>query len=130
MSDQASIECTTAGLPGGRYKDLLAAVLPRLPERWDEYRAVSVELSDRPSRGYGSAYADEELMAARLSVLEGHQEQVWTVTLYPAWLDRLPDDAVSWVIAHELAHVASGMACGSIGVPIPRARCFVVATQC
>jgi hypothetical protein len=44
----------------------------------------------------------------------GAAEQLWLVTLYPAWLDGLSDAAVRWAIAHELGHAASGMACGSL----------------
>lgn len=48
-------------------------------------------------------------------------DQGWIVTLYRRNLDTLSDAAVGWVIAHELAHVASGLQTGSIvvgGVPL------------
>lgn len=35
---------------------------------------------------------------------------------YDQTLSKLPDDAVKWVIAHELGHVASGVPCGSLAV--------------
>ncbi len=111
-----AIDAITGRLPTGRYRGLARGVLRRLPESWDLYRTVSIELSGESTpRGYGSAGREEEGEGdERVSLLEGHNEQVWTVRLYPALLDPLSDEAVCWVIAHELGHVASGMACGSI----------------
>ena len=45
-----------------------------------------------------------------------HSEQCWTITLYEQSLSGLSDDAVKWVIAHELGHVAAGVPCASWGV--------------
>ncbi len=116
MSD--AIEYLVHGVPEGRSRRLLRRVLERLPVGWDHYRTFDVELlSDKPSRGYGSCRRDEALEASADDLLlEGHAEQCWAVTLYQPWLDAFSDDAALWIIAHELGHVASGMACGTVVV--------------
>ena len=110
-----AIECMIAGLPEGRYRSLVRQVLERLPAGWDHYRTLGFELSDeKPTRGYASSFRDEEIEGERVPLIDGHHEQCWTVTLYRPWVDQLSDTAVLWVIAHELGHVAAGMACGSL----------------
>jgi len=90
-----------------RYRRLTQEELYRLPWDWDRNCEWSVVGSDRrdPS-GYGSVLRFEEG--------EGDYIQEWEVTLYPAMLDLLSDGACRWVIAHELAHVASGIPTGSV----------------
>lgn len=110
-----AIEFTIAGLPEGRYRSFVRRILERLPAGWDHYRTLDFEVSDeKPARGYASSLRDEEIESERVSSIEGHHEQCWTVTLYRPWVDQLSDTAASWVIAHELGHVAAGMACGSL----------------
>jgi hypothetical protein len=72
--------------------------------------------------GYACALRFEEVEDLDPDDLEGHGEQLWQVTLYPALLDKLSDPAVGWVIAHELGHVASGCVCGIVidGRPVTR----------
>ncbi len=97
-----------SGVPE-RYRRLVADVLWRLPEAWDAAREWSVEISSKTSpKGYASARREEEG--------EGEIEQLWTVTLYPALLDRLSDAACRYPIAHEFGHVASGLTTGSITI--------------
>ncbi|MDO8475043.1 MAG: hypothetical protein Q7W02_02410 [Candidatus Rokubacteria bacterium] len=117
MNEHAFEEIASA-LPPGRYREVLRHVLTRLPEGWDYYRTLSVELSpEKPARGIASSLREEELeTAADDPPIEGHNEQVWTVTLFQPWLDGFSDLSVMWVIAHELGHVASGMACGSMAL--------------
>jgi hypothetical protein len=117
MNEHAS-EAIASALPPGRYRDVLRQVLTRLPEGWDHYRTLSVELSlDKPERGYANSLREEELEAPDDDpLIEGHNEQVWAVTLFQPWLDALSDPSVMWVIVHELGHVASGMACGSMAI--------------
>ena len=98
--------------PGSRYRVLLRRVLDLLPSGWDEFRTFRVLLeADRPV-GYASTLRHE--------VIEKYhgekQTQTWEVTLYPDWLDPLSDQAVMWVIAHALGHVASGSPCGLVSV--------------
>jgi len=88
-------------------------VFDRLPPGWDEPRTFTVEIGPG-SYGYGSALRFEEVEDLAPDDLEGHGEQVWAVTLYPALLDNLSDSAVRWVMAHELGHVASGCVCGIV----------------
>src|SRR5688572_6258927 len=97
-------------ISGSRYYQLAEAVLNRLPETYN------FELSDwLPSvpGGYGSALREEELETETEMI---HSEQRWTITLYEQSLSGLSDDAVKWVIAHELGHVAAGVPCASWGV--------------
>jgi hypothetical protein len=114
-----------AKVPEGRYRTLLRQVLDRLPEGWDDYRTFDVQLSDEmPERGYASARRDEALESGNEDpIVEDNTAQVWEIILYRPWLDRFPDEAVAWVIAHELGHVASGIPCGigtNEGSPITR----------
>ena len=102
-------------ISGSRYYQLAEDVLNRLPEKWDWYRTYSFELSDwLPSvpGGYGSALREEQSETETEMI---HSEQCWTITLYEQSLSGLADDAVKWVIAHELGHVAAGVPCASWG---------------
>lgn len=104
-----------AGLPDGRYRDLFVAVLQRLPDSWDDFREYSFHLSEqKPEEGYACS-ALEAITPGSLPPA-GHRHQIWVVTLFTPWLDRLSDEAVSWVIAHELGHVCCGMKCGQFSV--------------
>jgi hypothetical protein len=100
----------------GRYREIVAGVLARLPDGWDYYRTVSFAvLETKPERGYASCLREEALESSDdAPAIEGHHEQCWTVSLYTPWLDRMSEAAVAWVVAHELGHVASGMACGEL----------------
>ncbi len=105
--EEAYLASRTAGILSERYRRLTQEVLCRLPWEWDVHCTWVIEESEKRSpQGYGSAHREEEG--------EGDCEQFWVVTLYPAMLDRLSDAACRWVIAHELAHVASGLPTGSI----------------
>ena len=96
------IDMLMAGITEPRYRDLLTSVLRRLPDGWDYYRTVSVEIADTKStRGYANALRDEESEGERVSLIEGHHEQFWVVTLYRPGLDGFSDDAARWIIAHE-----------------------------
>lgn len=57
-------------------------------------------------RGYASVIPDEESA--------GETVTSYTLTIFPAWLDRLSDLACHWVFAHELGHIALGLRFGSI----------------
>jgi hypothetical protein len=108
-------QAVAAALPEGRFRRLLREVFDRLPDGWDTYRTWTVELSEQmPTKGYASCLRLEEEEGDTTAIIEGHREQNWIVTLYTPWLDRLSDRAALWAIAHELGHVASGMACGSL----------------
>jgi len=102
-----------------RYRRLVEEVLLRLPEGWDERVEWSAEGSgEEHPPCYGSALRLEE------DETDGGM-QLWEVTLYPALLDRLSDPACCWVIAHEFAHVASGLPVGSVlvgGKPLTRIK--------
>src|SRR5262245_2454749 len=86
-------------------------VLQGLPSGWDEPRTFCIDVA-QGSPGYACALRFEEVEDMSPDDLEGHGEQDWLVTLYPALLDRLADQAVRWVIAHELGHVASDWCAG------------------
>jgi Peptidase family M48 len=102
-----------AGALSGRYKAVVREVLQRLPDGWDEPRTFAIGI-EQGSPGYACALRFEEVETMDPDDLEGHGEQDWQVTLYPALLDKLSDQAVRWVIAHELGHVASGCVCGIV----------------
>ena len=99
-----------------RYYQLAQAVLKHLPENWDLYRTYSFELSEslpfEPGIG-ASAQRLEELETAPDMI---RSEQCWVITIYDQTLSTFSDDAVKWVIAHELGHVASGLPCGSLAI--------------
>jgi hypothetical protein len=112
--DDAKFEQIAAPLPAeSRYRNLLRGVLDKLPEGWDEFRTVGVELGAGTPRGLASALRLEAIEDAD-EVDEVRAEQTWIVTLYPERLDSLSDAAVTWAIAHELGHVASGCRCGEM----------------
>lgn len=98
----------------GRYGGLLKRVAQQLPGGWDYDRMVSVELSGKKTeRRYAGTLCEEEAeLPQPESAVGGHSARSWHVTLYTPWLDRLSDDAVVWVMAHELGHVTAGMPCG------------------
>jgi hypothetical protein len=110
--DDLKLAVIAGGLPG-RYGSMLRQVHERLPAGWDSPRefVVCVEAG---TPGYACALRFEEIEDLDPDEIEGHEEQVWTVTLYPEVLDRFSDAAVRWVIAHELGHVASGCVCGVV----------------
>ncbi len=90
-----------------RYQRLVTDVVLRLPEGWDVHAEWFVTVNWENSRhGYGSVL--------RLEEGEPDTFQGWVVELYPALLDWISDAACRWVIAHEFAHVASGIPTGSM----------------
>jgi hypothetical protein len=99
-----------------RYYQLTQAVLKRLPENWDLYRTYSFELSEslpfKPGVGASAQRLEESETAPDMI----RSEQCWVITIYEQTLSTLSDDAVKWVIAHELGHVASGLPCGSLTI--------------
>lgn len=110
--DEMKFATIAAPLPAGsRYKVLLRRVLEQLPDGWDDFRTFGVLLGEGRPVGYACALRFEGVETHE-GEDEAHSEQTWVVTLYPEWLDHLSDAAVMWVIAHELAHVASGCPCG------------------
>jgi hypothetical protein len=111
-----AIDMLVSGIDDARIAALVRSVLKRLPDSWDLYRTFHFELSDRkPDKGYASCQRDEESDGSpEPGMPEGHYEQYWAVTLYRPWLTDFSDEASRWVIAHELGHVASGMATGCI----------------
>lgn len=108
------------GLAVHRYAGLLKRVTERLPAGWDYDRLVTVALSTQKThRRYAGALRDQVIGSLQVKAgveahQTGHHVPFWHVTLYISWLDRLSDDAVVWVMAHELSHVAAGMPCGSV----------------
>lgn len=136
MSDKSlKIEMLTSHL-SERMKRLCRDVLERLPPDWDDHRTFDIgESDDRPSPrpgtvGYGSAGRDEEGESLQSELPpDVKPEQCWRVTLYVKHLALLSDQAVRWVIAHELGHVASGLRTGSLvigDIPVTRvtADCY------
>jgi hypothetical protein len=111
-----TIDMLVSGFDDARIAALVHSVLERLPDSWDLYRTFDFELSDlKPDVGYASCLREEEAESGPLPGMpEGHHEQCWTVTLYRPWLAVFSDEASRWIIAHELGHVASGIACGSL----------------
>jgi hypothetical protein len=104
-----------------RLRRLCRQVIDRLPSGWDQYRTISFEESAaNPTPpgggiGYANAWREEEGETLSQAMPPGtYPEQTWSVTFYPQNLDALSDEAVIWVIAHELGHVAAGLSCGII----------------
>ncbi len=101
-----------------RYRKLASELVLGLPDDWDRDAVWNIDSSeDESPHSYGSAL--------RIEDEEGDLGQYWEVTLFPALLDRLSDPACRWVIAHELAHVASGIPSGSVvigGKPYTRIK--------
>jgi hypothetical protein len=91
-----------------RYKRLCREVVFRLPSEWDSEVEWSVDTDREPSPGGYANVLREEEAADLITPCE--------ITLYPALMDRLSDAACRWVIAHEFAHAASGIPCGSITI--------------
>jgi len=112
------IERAITFLQGTRYFGLAKDVLEKLPSDWDNPREYVFHVVDTPPPnpdGLGcSRLQNEEEWTTEPVGLQGHEEQVWDVTLYASRLDQFSDGAVKWVIAHELGHVASGLPCGTI----------------
>jgi hypothetical protein len=86
-----------------RYCRLVAEVFLRLPEGWDSHAHWMLVAANIESG------VDVLLAGARLLEAESGDLQLWEVQLDPTRLERFSDAAVRWVIAHELAHVASGL---------------------
>ena len=118
---RVKIESLTVGL-SGRFHVLCSEVLNRLPPEWDEFRTFDFQESQEVPKPDGEegfvGFAkclrceDEEELPAELP--DGEEtEQIWTVTVYTNPLSGLTDAAAKWAIAHELAHVASGLPTGS-----------------
>jgi hypothetical protein len=84
-----------------RYRRLAAEVLLRLPDGWDSHAHWTMGAGDIPS--------EVDIYEAGARRLEGDLLQRWDVRLVPQMLDKYPDAAIRWVIAHELAHVATGL---------------------
>ena len=106
-----------------RMRRLCRDVLLRLPEGWDEYRSFHIEESqDVPTQpggkiGYANALRYEEAESLPSEMPDGVDiEQCWTVKLFVKHLALLSDVAVCWGIAHELAHIASGLNTGSMTI--------------
>jgi len=124
--DDRTFAMIAVALPvASRYRVLLRRVLDLLPNGGDEFRTFGVLLEAGKSVGYASALRAVE---SHDGEYETHSEETWIVTLYPEWLDPLGDEAVMWVIAHELGHVAAGCPCGVVsadGRPVARLRSTV-----
>ena len=86
-----------------RYRHLAADVVLRLPEGWDSHAHWTMCAGDI------SATHDVHQAGVRLLEQERGDLQLWEVRLVPAALDGYSDAAIQWVIAHELAHVSSGL---------------------
>ena len=106
MGEERFETITNSIAPGSRYRAILRQVLERLPAGWDESRPFGMLL--QPA---GPAYASVN------GFLIDDQDDVpqWLVVLSAYGLDRLSDRAVSWVLAHALAHVTSESPCGRGG---------------
>jgi hypothetical protein len=102
------------------------AVLCQLPDLWDAYREYTFHLSEqKPDEGYACATLAETVPDDLPRA--GHKHQIWVVTLFTPWLDRLSDEAVSWAIGHELGHVCSGIRCGQFSAKAAHAGGELVA---
>lgn len=123
QAKEMHLETAIPALRGTRYYALAREVLLRLPEKWDLYRTFTIELSPNAPRRpglYAGCYRPDEAEEMPVSPLEGREEQFWIVTLYDQALCSRSSEAVRWVIAHELAHVAAGVPCGTLvigGIP-------------
>jgi hypothetical protein len=112
--DERSFARIAGALPeGSRYRGLLRRVLDWLPNGWDKFQTFAVVLGAGKPVGYASALRYKTI-ESHDGEDKTHSEQTWLVTLYPEWLDPLSDQAVMWVIAHELGHVTSGHPCGVV----------------
>ena len=93
-----------------RYRRLATEVILRLPAEWDSHAVWEMREEER----YGEIdsvvdrlYAGSRLKPEEESTLESLQS--WEVVISPSRLNALSDVAVSWIIVHELAHVASAL---------------------
>jgi hypothetical protein len=112
--DERSFAMIAVALPeGSRYRGLLRRVLDWLPNGWAEFQTFGVVLEAGKPLGYATALPYRAVESPDGDEAT-HSESTWVVTLYPEWLDPLSDQAVMWVIAHELGHVASGCPCGIV----------------
>jgi hypothetical protein len=94
-----------AKLPLGRYRDLVEHVWLQLPDGWDSHVSHwDVAADEIPSD------VDTYLAGARLvSEDDEEQGQEWSIVLCTTRLDPLSNDDVISIIAHEFAHVATGL---------------------
>ena len=89
-----------ASLPP-RYRRLAAEVFLRLPDGWDSHAHWTMSACEIASEG--------DVYLAGAHRVKGDWLQLWEIKLVPRALDRYSDAAVRWVIAHECAHVATGL---------------------
>jgi hypothetical protein len=87
----------------GRYRSLAIEVFLRLPDGWDSHAHWTM------CAGEITHIVDVYLGGARRLKAEPGDPQLWEIRLVQQTLDRYSDAAVRWVIAHEFAHVATGL---------------------
>jgi hypothetical protein len=85
-----------------RYQCLANEVLGRLPSGWHADRVVRLEESRETSH-----LPQGRPAVACTARLQFKSEEAWIVTLYTSCLDMLSDEAVRWILAHELGRVLS-----------------------
>jgi len=88
-----------------RYRAILSEVWLRLPEGWDSHAHWELVAGAIDDPGVGNEY----LAGARLLKHEIDALQHWEVRIDPTQLAPFSDAAVRWIVAHELAHVASAL---------------------
>jgi len=97
------------GTLSDRYRRLATEVLLRLPSNWDSHAVWEMreETDAGKINGIDDLYAGSRQMAE--AEAEDSSTQSWKIVLCPSRLNALTDIAVSWVIVHELGHVASAL---------------------
>ena len=114
------IDCSLEMSP--RLFRLCKEVVDRLPAGWDENMTLFIEESPTPRTQdgqvhLGSCLREEEMETPPDELPEGvESERIYSVKLYGPSLETYSDPAIRWVIAHELAHAASGLRFGSIKI--------------
>lgn len=114
--DLLSLQLSGLSMLSPRYQRLVREVYERIPhaDRIFEYRTIALqESNEKAPKGYARVTREEESETLP-SEVDFPPDQIWAMTLFPIRLDRLSDTAARWVIAHEFAHIASGLRTGSV----------------
>lgn len=101
MADTESAEMCMFRVPG-RYRALIIQIIERLPEGWDDLAVWSMRVGEDPPPGVYARVQPDEVTAA-------DEVTSFTIEIFPSMMGLLSDEACRWVIAHEFAHIASGV---------------------
>lgn len=116
--DLLSLQLSGLSTLSPRYQRLVREVYERIPnaDRVFDYRTIAIEESgERSPKGYACVLREEECETLP-SEVDFPPNQIWMMTLFPSLLDRLSDAAARWALAHEFAHIASGLRGGSFRI--------------